>query len=82
MTFPCPAEALPRIAETLAAFGCTVVFERDGAGFVTSIAGELRFSHDSGTLTVEITDDRQHFPPAMLIGGIRQVVEEAVEGLR
>jgi hypothetical protein len=81
MNFSCPLDALPGIAAQLRLFGVTVDFEDSRSGEVASIAGRLRFSHSGDVLSVSIVEDFGHFPKAMIFGGIRQVVEEVVEGL-
>ncbi len=81
MTIPCSLPALQKIAEQLRGFGCNVHFDTPESGRVTHDAGALRFSHRDGHLTVEIVQDHAHFPRRLLIGGIRQVIEEAVEAL-
>lgn len=42
-------------------------------------SGTLHFEHVNDKLTVELVEDAGHFPPLMIIGGIRQAVEEAIE---
>jgi hypothetical protein len=77
-----PEEALPVIADQLRAFGARVRFSDGWSGVVSSIAGKLLFGYESGTLTVTVIEDAGHFPQAMLIGGIKQTVEEACEIIR
>lgn len=62
------------LIEQMKEFGATV--DRDT---VTTSAGEMRFIHHEETrsLVIFVTRDRGHFPTAMLIGGIKQTVEEA-----
>lgn len=75
-----PAASLPTVAAELRKFGANVVFETACTGFVESISGRVRFEHDgSSNLSVFLLLDRLHFPRRLLIGGIRQTVNEAVE---
>lgn len=78
----CHAEALPLIAQQLRAFGAKVTFERQWAGLVMSEAGTLFFRYDDHILTVSVVEDRGHFSRSLLIGGIKQTVEEANEMVR
>jgi hypothetical protein len=49
-------------------------------GRVESIAGVLTFACTlDGVLTIELIEDACHFPKQLLIGGMRQMVEEAKE---
>jgi hypothetical protein len=86
MTIKCPnvpASALPYIAAYLKEFGAVIVFTSPLSGRVYSISGGLDFFHDgNSTLTVTVTSNRAHFPSRMIVGGVRQVVEEVCEGLR
>jgi hypothetical protein len=77
-----PAQVLPVLKGQLEAFGAKVHFETPSSGHVDSIAGRLRFSHHGEILTVEVVQEHGHFPGAMLIGGMRQTVEEACELVR
>ena len=79
MKLACPVSALPSIAEQLRGFGCNVQFDTAESGRVTHDAGVIRFWHRDGALNIEIVQNDGHFPHAMLIGGIRQLVEETVE---
>jgi hypothetical protein len=74
-----PIEALTEIAEEVRQHGLEVVFESDSRGRVTCEAGKLDFDHTDGAFAVHVTEDRGHFPEKMLIGGLRQLVEEGVE---
>jgi len=76
--FRCPLRALPAIGAEVAKFA-HVVFENASSGFVTSISGRLKFTHDGESLQITILENHGHFPRAMLVGGMRQVVEEVVE---
>jgi hypothetical protein len=77
-----PEEAMPLIAEQLRAFGARVTFSGGWSGVVASIAGKMQFAYDRGTLTVTVLENAGHFPQALLIGGIKQTVEEACEIVR
>lgn len=79
MNFPCPPAVLPRIADQLRVCGCKVIFLTDTEGMVVSIAGKIGFNHDGKVLRIGIIENAGHFSRSMLIGGIRQVIEEAVE---
>lgn len=77
-----PEEALPLIADQLRAFGARVNFSDQWCGMVVSLAGKLFFNYKDGTLEVSVIEDEGHFPKALLIGGIKQTVEEACEIVR
>jgi hypothetical protein len=74
-----PIEVLSLLAKQLEMFGADVVFGTHRSGVVMSPAGTMSFFHDEGTLWVTIVEDLGHFPRAMMIGGIKQTVYEAVE---
>lgn len=75
-----PLEALDEIAWELEQYGCNVAFEEGGRrGHVSCPAGAVQFDHAEGNLTVVILLDKGHFPKGMLVGGMRQLVEEGVE---
>ena len=75
-----PAGSLSTVADELRQYGAHVVFETRCTGYVESIAGRVNFIHDGqSTLMIFLVLDRGHFPRALLIGGIRQTVSEAVE---
>lgn len=85
MTIECknvPAAALPLIAEQLRAFGARVDFRDGWSGIVASQSGKMLFTYWPDTLKVTIIEDAGHFPQALLIGGIKQTVEEACEIVR
>jgi hypothetical protein len=82
VTCPCDPEALPIIARELRSFGARVTFERQWAGLVMSEAGTLFFRYNEGTLTIAVVEDRGHFARNLMIGGIKQTVEEANEEAR
>jgi hypothetical protein len=75
-----PRDVLPLLKEQLEAFGSTVSFETPTSGVLSSVAGKLHFEHrDDETLVVEVIENEGHFPEFLIIGGIRQTVQEAVE---
>jgi hypothetical protein len=78
-----PFRALDVLAAELRSVGMVVNFDNEsvncGSGSAEGISGRLEFLHVGEHLTVTITEDKGHFPEAMLLGGIRQLVSEAVE---
>jgi len=77
---PVPPAVLPILARQLRRFGARVEFESERAGVVKHLSGKLRFEHNgSARLHVAVIEECGHFPKSMLIGGIRQTVQEAVE---
>jgi len=78
----CSPEAVPILAEQLRAFGARVEFDDSWSGIVVSESGTLFFSHGYGMLVVIVQEDFGHFPKALLIGGIKQTIEEANEIVR
>jgi len=86
LTVACPnisAAVLPLLARQLTAFGCVVTFDTPASGIVQCLAGRLTFTHspDTKVFSVTITDDAGHFPRALLIGGIKQMIAEAHEAV-
>jgi hypothetical protein len=79
LTFPCPESALPEMAVQLRTFGAQVTFDNACQGRVDSPSGSFEFLHDQGTLHIRVLENKGHFPARLLIGGMRQFVEEAVE---
>lgn len=69
---------IPVLVEQLESFGATI---HENEGLVITPAGEMRFDYNltASTLTIRVTKDHGHFPLSMLIGGIKQIVEEAAE---
>ena len=81
-----PVETIEFLASALVQYGCRVVL---GIGTPLSgmvihpLSGQLSFSHDGvETLTIRIDIDGGHFPGTLMIGGIKQMVEEAAEDVR
>lgn len=77
-----PLEALPILKKQLESFGAHVHFETPVTGRVHSIAGQLAFEHQDGTLSIRVVKEEGHFTRGLLIGGIRQMVQEACELVR
>ena len=77
----CPAAAIRKIAEQCREFGVSIVFDTDLKGRGTSHAGRFEFEHREEMLHVTILEDLGHFSQRMLIGGLRQLAEEAAEAL-
>lgn len=79
-----PLRAVQVLASQLEAVGMVVTFDTLSlnAGSAHGIAGSLKFSHDGEHLTVTVTKDEGHFPRRMLLGGILQMVSEAVEATK
>jgi hypothetical protein len=48
-------------------------------GRFNSVSGSGKWKWKQGTLQIEIQEDKGHFSEGMLRGGIRQLVEEAIE---
>jgi len=81
MKLPCPLSVLPAIAAELRKHGAEVIFLKADEGLVVAWGGKAGFQHIDGILHVEVIEDQGHFPKRMLFGGLRQLVEEAVEAL-
>lgn len=80
LAFPnTPLEVLPILKRQLEQFGAKVHFETETSGHVDSIAGRLAFEHANRVLTIRVVNDQGHFAPALLLGGIKQTVQEACE---
>jgi hypothetical protein len=77
--YECPAGVLPFIASEVEKYGCVVDWESERSGWVRSVAGAIMFRHDGNFLHCEIANNNGHFSKAMLVGGIRQLVEETME---
>jgi hypothetical protein len=72
-------ETLSLLKEQLESFGCVVRLEKDGSGEVKTVSGAVAFSLSGDILTVRLREDRGHFTKSLLVGGIRQMIEEANE---
>jgi hypothetical protein len=79
ITLPCSHDILPSIASQLEVYGMKVIFSSPTHGYTECISGKLKFSHNDGNLIVEIVENLGHFTDTIIIGGIRQVVEEIME---
>src|SRR5208337_3744453 len=64
------------------AFGARVEFTDGWCGIVASESGTLSFTWAHSVLCVRVMEDQGHFPSALIIGGIKQTVEEANEIVR
>lgn len=67
------------MAKQLRTFGAKVTFDDESKGTIESISGKIRFNHDGKIFHLRIEKNEGHFPISMLIGGIKQFIEEAVE---
>jgi hypothetical protein len=86
-----PPSAMPILQSQLEAFGCRVLldsgFERPAAGkllsdctgVIDSPSGKIRFEYREPTLKVWLIEDHGHFAKALLIGGVKQMIGEAIE---
>lgn len=79
LRYPFPVEALPLLVDQLMRHGAEVRFDDETSGLCSHVSGKIRFRHDAGVLHMEVFDQAGHFPPRMIVGGIRQAVEEAKE---
>ena len=72
---------LPLVATQWESYGAKITFDTPASGVVQTISGRLTFTHDdvASVLRVTVIDDAGHFPRMLLIGGIKQIVAEAVE---
>lgn len=81
-----PVETLPLIADYVRGFGVEVLFGTGKLkGAVGCESGSAIFEHDGkevGVLSVTVVRDEGHFSARMLRGGLRQLVEEVVEGVK
>lgn len=85
MTVRCrnvPVEALEPLASQLRHFGAVVKFgDYRTGGIISHVSGVASFDHAGDILTVKILHNPGHFPHWLLVGGIKQLVEETVEAL-
>ena len=79
-----PEAAIPLLARQLQEHGALVRFDEQnpGSGLVRHQSGTFSFTHADGLLSVTILHNAGHFSRLMLIGGIRQLVEETIERLQ
>jgi hypothetical protein len=75
-----PDLAIEILLESLRRHGAIVSRPHVGYGEIESVAGVMRFYHSlAKVLTVEVVECKGHFPRTLLVGGIKQHIEEAVE---
>lgn len=79
-----PLAVLPIIAQELRKYGPVVEFDdaTNSSGYIECVAGRLEFIHvedDNNTLLCHLVINNSHFPARMIIGGVKQFVEEACE---
>jgi hypothetical protein len=74
---------LPLLATQLESHGAHITFDTPASGIVQTVSGRMTFTHDdiASVLRVTVVDDAGHFPRMLLIGGIKQMVAEAVEAV-
>lgn len=83
-----PVDVLPLVADYVRSFGVDVLFgEGKLRGAVRCISGCATFEHNGkgdrgGVLSVTVLRNEGHFSERMLRGGLRQLVEEVVEGVK
>jgi len=76
-----PREALPHLADQLRAFGADVQFHDETRGEVQHLSGVIEFEHRGDVLHLRVIRNAGHFPRLLLIGGMRQLVQETVEAM-
>ena len=76
-----PRTALPKLADQLRAFGAVVTFHDETHGELKHPSGVIEFEHRDDVLYLRVTQHAGHFPRLMLIGGMRQLVQETVEAM-
>ena len=78
-----PLQAVNLMAQQLTEFGHDVRFtllEPSGlTGTVDGLSGIIHFRWNDERFEVRIEKNEGHFPERMIVGGMRQFVEEAVE---
>jgi hypothetical protein len=88
ITCPCPRYVLPRLISILRHHGTQVSCHNNEEHGPTHIpitgtaihdSGKFTFLHRDEILTITITHSPGHFPIKLLIGGIKQLVEETIE---
>lgn len=77
-----PFETLQVLKDQLEHFGAEVVFATPTSGRIKSLAGELGWEYKAGALAVSLIRSEGHFTVPLLIGRIRQTIEEAIEIVR
>jgi len=76
-----PRAALPKLADQLRGFGAIVTFYDESRGEVEHLSGVIEFEHRDEVLHLRVTKHAGHFPRLLLIGGMRQLVQETVEAM-
>ena len=77
--------ALVPLAAELEKHGVSLRFvdiQGQGAGSGDCVSGKFLFRYDGDRLKITLLENRNHFPAAMLVGGLRQLVEEAMEQVK
>lgn len=74
-----PAAALPLLISQMESYGARCTVDSDGSGTLEHSSGSLCFEHRGNALVVWVTKNSGHFPDRLIVGGIRQAIEEAVE---
>ena len=74
-----PPQTIPALAEILERHGAKIFFTSPTSGTIDHISGKIIFQHKDDTLVLAIEHNAGHFPTRLLIGGIRQLVQETVE---
>jgi hypothetical protein len=76
---PAPVEILKPLKEILESYGANVTLETDSKGKVEHPSGTLSFEHTGLDLVVTLEHNPGHLPGRLILGGIRQLVEETAE---
>ena len=74
--------AFRRLVETVRHHGVEFSLSTRGSdalGTFRSESGSGTIAYDGDCLTVTILESKGHFPPRMIKGGLRQLVQEAIE---
>ena len=74
-----PVAALPILYRQLESFGSKIVLEDNGRGICEHFSGTMHFDLVGDVLTVRVVKDAGHFPKFLILGGIKQTIQEAVE---
>lgn len=75
-----PVAAIAVLKTQLEAFGWAVTLDPSQlSGVIAGPSGKMTFTLDASKLYVTVTENAGHFPRLLLIGGIRQMIGEAVE---
>ena len=79
VSVPCPPDVVGTLVTQLRGYGCEVTFESLYKGRVTHLAGVVEFEYVDAVLHATLALNNGYFADKLLIGGIRQLIEEAVE---